>query len=152
MVALPSETPETSPALLTVATDVLLLLQSPPVPEVLSVVVLLTHTAAVPDIVPASGLALIVTALVATSEPQPLVTVYDMSTEPAAMPLTTPAADIVATEGSELSQVPPLVVLLSVMLLPVQTTDGPLMVPAAGSGLTVTSIVAFAVPQLPDTV
>jgi hypothetical protein len=61
MVALPSETPETSPALLTVATDVLLLLQSPPVPEVLRVIALLTHTEVVPDMVPASGLALTVT-------------------------------------------------------------------------------------------
>jgi hypothetical protein len=75
-----------------------------------------------------------------------------MSVEPAAMPLTIPSVDIEATEGSVLSQVPPLVVLLSVMVLPAQTTDGPLMVPAAGRGLTVTSTVAFAVPQLPDTV
>jgi hypothetical protein len=55
----------------------------------------------------------------------------------------------VATEGSVLSQVPPLVVLLSVMVLPVQTTDGPLMVPAAGSGFTVTtSVVAVVVPHM----
>jgi hypothetical protein len=62
-----------------------------------------------------------------------------MSVEPAAMPLTTPAADIEATEGSLLSQVPPLTVLLNAVVLPTHTEAVPDMVPAAGSGLTVTA-------------
>jgi len=61
MVAVPAATPVTIPVLPMVATDVLLLLQVPP-PGHASVVVLATHTAAVPVI--ASGAAFTVTILI----------------------------------------------------------------------------------------
>jgi hypothetical protein len=54
---------------------VLPLLQVPPVPVVVSVVVLPAHTAVAPLMVPATGAGLTVTAAVAMAIPQPVVTV-----------------------------------------------------------------------------
>jgi hypothetical protein len=53
MVAVPADTPDTTPLLFTVATPVLLLLQVPPVVALLNIVVLPTQTVDVPEI--ASG-------------------------------------------------------------------------------------------------
>ena len=67
---------------------------------------------------------------------------------PAVTPVTIPDMPIVATAVLLLLHVPPVVVLLNVVVAVAQTIAVPVMVPATGSGLTVTSIVAVAVPQL----
>jgi hypothetical protein len=51
-----------------------------------------------------------------------------------------------------LLQIPPAAVSLRLMVVPAHTVDGPLMVPACGSGLTVMDCIAVAVPQLLVTV
>lgn len=74
MVLVPLETPVTSPALLTVAVA-FAALQVPPVTVLDIVMVAPAHTNDAPLIVPAFGNAVTVTTLVATAEPQALVTV-----------------------------------------------------------------------------
>jgi hypothetical protein len=63
---------------------------------------------------------------------------------PAAMPLTTPAASMVATAGLLLLQAPPVLVVLSVVVVPTHVLSVPVM--AAGSGLTVTILVSWQPP------
>jgi hypothetical protein len=60
---------------------------------------------------------------------------------PDAMPVTMPAASIVAIAGVPLVHVPPVVVLLSVVVRLWQTASVPVI--AAGSGLTVTGVVVM---------
>jgi hypothetical protein len=76
MVAVPAETPVTTPPLVvTVATAVLLLVQTPPDVALLRVVDELTHTESVP-VMGVSNSTLTVSALVAVALPQePLATV-----------------------------------------------------------------------------
>ena len=59
-----------------------------------------------------------------------------------------PDVPIVATAVLLLVHAPPVVVLLNDVVAVAQTIAVPVIVPATGSGLTVTSIVAVAVPQL----
>ena len=80
--------------------------------------------------------------------PQPLITLYVIITAPAAIPVTTPSLLMVATDAVPLIQLPPVPVELSVIVVPVHKADAPLMVPATGSGLTDTALVAVAAPQL----
>ena len=74
MVVLPEETPVTTPELLTVATDVLLLLQIPPVATSVSETEEPAHTDPLPVMAPETGNGFTVTDLVATEVPQLLVT------------------------------------------------------------------------------
>lgn len=69
---------------------------------------------------------------------------------PAATPITTPLVALIdATPGLLLLQVPPtLPLLVRVVDNPAQTVVVPLMVPASGSGFTVTRCVALDVPQI----
>ena len=64
------------------------------------------------------------------------------------MPLTTPLLFTDATEVLVLLQVPPVPVVVRVMVAPVQTVEGPDMVPDVPAGLTVSGAVANAEPQL----
>jgi hypothetical protein len=80
--------------------------------------------------------------------PQLFVTVYDIIAVPAAMPVTTPLVLTVAIPAAPVLQVPPLAKLLNEVVLPAQIVAVPVIVPASGSGLTVTICVATAVPQL----
>jgi hypothetical protein len=57
-----------------------------------------------------------------------------------------------ATAGELLAHVPPVTSLLNVMIPLTHTAFGPLIVPAEGSGLTVISADALAVPQVVLTV
>ena len=75
-----------------------------------------------------------------------------MRAEPAATPLTTPAEVTVASEGVALVQVPPVTDSVNEVVAPIHNTLAPEMLPALASGLTVTAIVARAVPQLLVTV
>ena len=72
--ALPVATPVTTPELLTVATEVLLLLHVPPLTLSVNEVILPTDTVEVPVIVPADGAAFTITEAVALAVPQLLVT------------------------------------------------------------------------------
>ncbi len=71
---------------------------------------------------------------------------------PAATPVTTPVLPTVAMPVALLLHVPPVVALLSVVVLPTVTVAVPVMVPADGNGLTVITLVVVAVPQLLVTV
>ena len=71
---------------------------------------------------------------------------------PVATPDTCPEASTVATPGVLLVHVPPAEASLNVVIEPTQTVPIPVMLPALGNGLTVTKLVAAAVPQLLVTV
>ena len=75
MVAVPDDTPYTTPEPSTVATDVAVLLHTPLPAASLNVVVDPAHKFRVPVIAPATGNELTVTIAVAATVPQPLVTV-----------------------------------------------------------------------------
>ena len=66
---------------------------------------------------------------------------------PADTPVTMPVVPTVATVVAVLLQVPPVVASLNPVVAPAQTVAVPVMVPADGNGLTVTTLVAAAVPQ-----
>jgi hypothetical protein len=71
---------------------------------------------------------------------------------PAATPLTTPVLPTVAMPVALLLHVPPVVALLSVVVLPAVTVAVPVIVPADGKGFTVTVVVALAVHPDPGVV
>ena len=71
---------------------------------------------------------------------------------PEAIPLTTPVALTEPTDGVTLLHAPPAAPSVSAVLAPAQTTGVPVIVPAFGNALTVTTCVAAAVPQLLVTV
>ena len=128
---MPPTTPFEAP---TVPVAVMLLLHVPPAGVPLRVVVLLTHTASVPLIAVGSGFT--VTTAVAR---QPVESVYDISEVPAATPVITPAASMVATAGVPLLQVPPVLTVLAVVVWFTHTVRVPVI--ADGSGFTVTTAV-----------
>ncbi len=67
---------------------------------------------------------------------------------PAATPLTIPVLPTEATPAAELLHAPPVVALLSVVVLPAHTLAVPVILPALGNALTVTTLVVLALPQL----
>lgn len=139
IVAVPIVSAETTPEELTVATDELALLHVPLPEALLRGEAEPAHIAATPVI--AEGRATTVTTLVLTHPV--VVNLYEMVEVPAATPVTIPEDEpIVATPVLELIQVPELVALLKVVVLPIQTEAVPVM--AAGCGLTVTVVVAGA--------
>ena len=125
--------PVTTPALLIVPTDGLLLDQVPPKTVSPRLVVWPTHTEGVP-ITGATGLT--TRAAIAV---QPVVpSVYNMITVPVATPVTIPEDEpIYATALSLLLHTPPATLLVSVAVRPTQTADGPPI--TAGAGVTVTA-------------
>ena len=78
--------------------------------------------------------------------PQELTIVYEIITVPAVTPVTTPVADTVACELLAL-QVPPVTASVRVIAAPVITDEGPVITPAEAVLLTVTDLVACAVPH-----
>jgi hypothetical protein len=68
------------------------------------------------------------------------------------LPVITPEELTVAIADELVVHDPPLMPLLKLMVEFTHTADGPLMVPALGSGLTVISADAVAIPQLVVTV
>ena len=71
---------------------------------------------------------------------------------PADTPVTLPEPSTVPTDKVTLLQIPPVVASVKIVFEPAQTIGVPAMVPALGVGLTVTTCVAAAVPQLLVTV
>ena len=148
MVVLPAEIPVTTPVLLIPATGAILLLHTPVAAESDKAVSEPTHNDNAPAIAPASGRGLTISECAAVSLPQLLVTVYKISELPAATPVTLPVADpAVATVVLLLLQCPPGLASDSVVITPAHTLEVPVMIPAAGNGLTVIIFVALAVPQ-----
>ena len=82
--------------------------------------------------------------------PHVLVALHDIVAEPAATPLTTPAALTVATAVLALLQVVP--VDERVVLAPTATEEVPVMALTVGSGFTVTALVTGVAPQVLVTV
>ena len=137
MPAVPPETPVTTPEKMPiVATDELLLNHEPPDTPLVKVAVAPTHKAVVPLM--ADGAVLMIMFLVAK---QPPANVYDIVTEPALTPETTPVeAPTVATAALLLVHEPPEAESAREAVLPVQINDGPVMMD--GRGLTVRTTVA----------
>ena len=146
MIADPAATPVTTPVdELMVAALVLLDDHVPPTfPFEDKVVEPLEQIAVVPLIVPAFGAAVTVTVLVAVAFEQPPVpvTVYVMIAEPADTADTAPVDElIVATEALSDDHVPPLFPLVVNVVEPFeQIAVVPLMVPALGAAVTVTTL------------
>jgi hypothetical protein len=70
-----------------------------------------------------------------------------MVTEPTDTPVTTPAVLTVAREASLLLQVPPVPVVVKLIVVPVHTVLGPLIVPALGDKFTVIGVEIIEVPH-----
>ena len=130
MLAVPAETPVTTPPM-TEAVNGALLLQVPPGVTSASVAVVPAQMITAPAGVMTAGLALIVT----TSKTEQLPTAYVIVSVPAVMPVTTPPR----TDALPLPalQVPPVVPSVSVTVLPMHTEDDAGDI-AAGAALTVT--------------
>jgi hypothetical protein len=133
-VAVPADTPVTTPELVTVATAALLLAQVPPV-EGDKPVVKPTQMLLGPLIF-TTGKGLTVTGEVAADTQPVAVLVKVKVAKPADIPVTNPALVTVATLGSLLTQVPPLVGDKTVVE-PTQILLEPVML-TAGGALTVT--------------
>lgn len=93
------------------------LLHTPPVGVLLRVMLLLTHTTDGPLIAAGSPFTVTTAVLV---QPVPVI-VYVIVLVPAVTPVITPAVLMVATDGVLLLQVPPGVVLLTVVVSPAHT-------------------------------
>ena len=79
-----------------------------------------------------------------------LVYEYVINEAPDVMPVTSPEVkSMVATEGDPLVQVPPVVVLLSVVVRPMHTAGVPVIAGNAGSAFTVSVFCALVVPPQP---
>jgi len=142
-VTLPAATPVTTPAFVTAATAVLLLIQVPPVVGD-KVIVLPAHI--VEEGVFTVGFAFTVTDEVVLLHPV-LVSVKVNVTLPAATPVTTPAFVTVATAVLLLTHVPP-VVGDKVIVLPTHIVEEGVV--TVGKSLTVMVPVAMTTPQPPD--
>ncbi len=135
MVAVPLATPVAVPVEEPiVATAVLELDHTPPLVVFVSVVLSPSQINKVPPI--AAGMEFTVTV---TDLTQPVESVYEISVVPAVKPATIPLVPIVATDVLLLLHVPPVDVVLSVVALPSQTDNVPVI--EAGNGLTVNSCV-----------
>jgi hypothetical protein len=135
IVAVPADTAETTPALLTVATAALLLLQAPPEIELLRLAVEPAHKIAEPLIADGAVLTVIVFVTIQLV-PVEYVIVALPALTPLTMPLTT---STVATDVLLLLHVPPVDVLVSAIVEPAQTVLLPPI--AAGAAFTVTPLV-----------
>lgn len=135
MIAVPGVPPVTTPVMLTVATDTMLLLQVPPGVASLKVIRLPKQADGEPDIGFGCG-STVTTVPVA----QPVPKVYDTIVVPGAMPATVPVlAPIVPIAAVLLLQVPPAVLLPRVVVWPWHTSGMPLIVP--GTALIVIVVV-----------
>ena len=156
IVVVPALTPYTTPVVEpTVPTAVLLLLHVPVPPEAVksaNVIVKPLHTDVDPVIAPATGDTLTVIFTVVVAEPQEAVlSVNVIVVTPELTPYTTPVVEpTVPTAVLLLLHVPvppDAVTSESVIVSPVHTDEGPVIVPAEGEVTTVTFIVVVADPQ-----
>ena len=127
-------------------------LHIPPATLSVSVVEFVWQISSEPKITPAYGDGLMVTTAVAYTVVQLLVTPYDIVVVPAEWPVTKPKASTLASVGARLLHTPPGVASVSAVIFAGHTLNVPVINPAVGSGLTVTTAVVATVPQLLDTV
>ena len=133
MIAVPAETPVTTPEALTVATEVFEEDHTPDAVASERVVVSATHTDVVPVIAATTGTALTVIEVVTVvTQPAALVTVYDIVDVPGDTPVTKPPALIVATAVLEELHTPDAVASDSVVVLPTQTEPAPVIAATTG--------------------
>jgi hypothetical protein len=145
----PTATPLTTPAPLTVAAAVLVLIHVPPDPVVVNDIELPAHTPLGPLIVPGTGSGFTVIGYVADDTPHELVTVYDMVDVPKLIPVTIPVGDTVALLLLAI-HVPPVAPLaFNIIPEPSHTVLGPLIVPAFGVG-TIVTITVVVIESMPS--
>ena len=142
---MPADIPVTFPAEPTVAIVVMDDDQVPPITPSERFMELLWQTDIKPDIEPAIGDGLIVTVLLTVAAPQELITIYSIVSIPEDTPVTNPP-DTMALPLVVLHK-PPEEASAKVIVEPVQTIDGPEIVPGLGNGFIVTRREAVAVPQ-----
>lgn len=151
---MPAATPVTKPVdEFTVATAELLLLQVPPrEPLLVNAVDKPAQTDEAPLTAPAFATAFTVTIVEAEEVAHADVAVYVMVAAPAPIPNTTPFTSTIAAAGLLVLHEPPEVPLLMRLIVePAHTDDGPLIVPALATGLTLTLKVVNDDPQLFET-
>ena len=129
--AMPATVPVVAPM---VPTAAVLLVQVPPPVLLPNVVDWPAHTSGIPLIVPGTALTVIVVVFW-----QPVDGVFVIIAVPLVNPVTSPVVGFTDTVGSALAQVPPAIVLASVIVAPTHKLVGPLI---TGSGYTVTGVVA----------
>ena len=148
IIALPTDTPVTVPEDITMATEALLVVHKPAGVTSLKVVLAPAQMPVFPRIGDTDGGPVTVTLMVAVAVPQPLITVYDITVEPADIPVTVPVPLTVAIVKSKLLHEPPVPVVDKPEVAPTQIEEVPLIVPASGAGLIVTVAAILNVPQL----
>ena len=136
MVAAPRDAPSISPVAEPIdAIPGALLLHVPPADRSLKGVVNPIHTFGLPRMVPGSGLTVTVTAV-----PQPEGGKYEITDNPAAIPVTTPLADpTLATPVDPELQVPAAIASVSMVVVPGQRGTAPVI--DGGIGFTVVTAV-----------
>jgi hypothetical protein len=146
MVAEPAATPVTTPEVETVATEVLLEDQAPPVVASLRETVDPAQTVVVPVMAATVGSELTVTVVLELeAQPAPFVTLYVIVVVPAATPVITPEASMVAAAVLLEDQVPPVVASFNVVVEPIHTELLPVMAATVSSVFTVTDTVELEV-------
>jgi hypothetical protein len=115
-----------------VAIDVLLLAQLPPKGEVVSNEVPPSHIINAPVILAGTGFTVIKCASL-----QPVGRIYEITTDPAARPVTTPDVPATARVTLLLIQLPPAAIPVSVVVVPVHNEDAPVI--ETGRGFMVTT-------------
>ena len=142
----PSVKPVTVVTVVPVVTETpAVLVHVPPLVKLLSVTKEPLHTEDAPPML--EGDALTVTTTVVGTPP----TVYEIVTVPAVLPVTIPDVPAVAIVILAECHTPPGVALVNAVVKPAHTLSVPVM-PDTPDGLTVTILVAVALPQLPVSV
>ena len=119
----------------------------PPLDGSLRVIEVAGQTTLAPSIVPALGAAFTLIVLVADAVPHILVTAYTIVAVPRVLPVTIPVALMDATAGDRELHMPPGTASLNNVESPAHTIMAPVITPANGAGLTVTTAVAYAAPH-----
>ena len=127
--SVPAATPPAMPAGLTAAFP-FTALHAPPDTVSVRGVDEPTHTLESPEIVPAAGNGLTVTVLVIVAVPHALKTEYLMVSTPAATPATTPSETVAFP--LLLVQIPPAAGSVNLIVEPIQTLEGPDIIPGYG--------------------
>jgi len=143
MVSRPGVMPVTTPPALMVALP-LLALHTPPEVALLKVMAAPAHTLVAPVIAPTAGGPIMVIVFVAAAEPQLLLTVYTAVSTPAVTPVTIPVPLMVALLFVMLHN-PPAVAFARVIIPPVHTLPGPLIVSTVGVVVTVSLMLTVVV-------
>lgn len=136
MFDVPADIPVNVPDAPIVATVVLEDNHTPPPMLADNVVLAEGHTVKAPVITGGAGAGFTVMTFDTLADPHALITIYITVSTPAAIPVIIPLPPILALLLAT-PQIPPIVLFVIEIVLPVHTSDGPLIVPATGTELTV---------------